>query len=579
MAQAAQISTSVTHEDPAASPSALVPQTIAQPTSEAWRALGRCLEDGRLTPPRSAPDLAPEEVASLPLEDRWKVSQARAFDRLTASAYASNTLRSYGSHVRAWGNWCRERGVEPLPLDPMEVVTFLMAYAFETDARGEFVDKEGDLVPVRAASSVTSRLSALRKLASFAGVPDPGASEDVQVVMRGIRRRVGVAPLRQRSAIDLALLRRFVNAIDGRDARAARNSLIVALRALWGLSAADLAVLSWLDVAVDDTWVEVRTSSNVRRASTIGGHLEAAVTAALQDARALAKERNALDGTVFTGPHGRPLTRQAVFEAAKVTLAGAHVLVTWADLPDVPADVLTPLWGATSGGREVARARNRAVLTVGWHGALRRSEIVGLNWRDVRETSPGVWTVSIRFSKSDQEGSGQQVRIAQVPEGVPIPCAIRALQEWRRVLTETVGRPPSDEEPIFPTLTPAGSPKQARNRLRRLDGEDVNALIRRLAVQAGLVDSQSSHNFGGHSLRAGFVTEALRDDKVPVALVQEQSRHKNVSTLLRYRREANADRQNASVALMDHFGGEPIPTQTRALNLQAHRPREGSQPR
>ena len=48
--------------------------------------------------------------------------------------------------------------------------------------------------------------------------------------------------------------------------------------------------------------------------------------------------------------------------------------------------------------------RNRALLLVGWFGALRRSELVALN-RDVRDDVDGL-VVKVRSSKTDHEGVG-----------------------------------------------------------------------------------------------------------------------------------------------------------------------------
>lgn len=55
----------------------------------------------------------------------------------------------------------------------------------------------------------------------------------------------------------------------------------------------------------------------------------------------------------------------------------------------------------------------RALLTLGFAGGFRRSELVALDVVDVRETDDGL-EISIRRSKVDQEGAGRTI-------GIPYP--------------------------------------------------------------------------------------------------------------------------------------------------------------
>jgi integrase len=52
--------------------------------------------------------------------------------------------------------------------------------------------------------------------------------------------------------------------------------------------------------------------------------------------------------------------------------------------------------------------RDRALLVVGFTGALRRSELVALDVEDIRWTREGM-VLNIRVSKTDQEGRGIEV--------------------------------------------------------------------------------------------------------------------------------------------------------------------------
>src|SRR6266852_6651799 len=54
--------------------------------------------------------------------------------------------------------------------------------------------------------------------------------------------------------------------------------------------------------------------------------------------------------------------------------------------------------------------RNRAIILLGFAGAFRRSELVALNVEDLEETAGGM-LVTLRRSKTDQEGLGRRVAI------------------------------------------------------------------------------------------------------------------------------------------------------------------------
>jgi len=64
--------------------------------------------------------------------------------------------------------------------------------------------------------------------------------------------------------------------------------------------------------------------------------------------------------------------------------------------------------------------RDRALILLGFAGAFRRSEMVGLNVADCSFGNDGV-TVTLRHSKTDQEGAGRKVGIpyGSSPQNVP----------------------------------------------------------------------------------------------------------------------------------------------------------------
>jgi len=86
--------------------------------------------------------------------------------------------------------------------------------------------------------------------------------------------------------------------------------------------------------------------------------------------------------------------------------------------------------------------RNRAILLLGFAGALRRSELVSLDVADLDFTSDGL-VVTLRRSKTDQDGQGRQIG---VPYGRRFKtCPVQSLQSWLEAAGITSG-------PIFVKL-------------------------------------------------------------------------------------------------------------------------------
>jgi integrase len=72
--------------------------------------------------------------------------------------------------------------------------------------------------------------------------------------------------------------------------------------------------------------------------------------------------------------------------------------------------------------------RNRAILLAGFGGALRRSEIVGLDVGDLEFVDGKGVVLTVRRSKTDQHGAGQAVAVWRSND--PDLCAPTALRRW-----------------------------------------------------------------------------------------------------------------------------------------------------
>ena len=88
-------------------------------------------------------------------------------------------------------------------------------------------------------------------------------------------------------------------------------------------------------------------------------------------------------------------------------------------------------------GTDPAGCRDRALLLLGFAGALRRSELVGLDVADIAEGTDGL-TVRLRRSKTDQEGAGRTVGI---PFGSNPVTSLRAWPAWLEVSGIAEGAP------------------------------------------------------------------------------------------------------------------------------------------
>jgi integrase len=163
------------------------------------------------------------------------------------------------------------------------------------------------------------------------------------------------------------------------------------------------------------------------------------------------------------------------------------------------------------------RDRHRALLLIGFAGAFRRSELVGLDVRDIEETAEGL-RVSIRRSKGDQEGLGA---IVAIPRG-SVACPVQAFHDWVRAADITGG-------PVFRPIT-KGQQLQAT----RLTDRGLVKIIKRHASRVGLEPSE----FAGHSLRAGFLTSAAARG-ANIFRMADQSRHRSLEVLRRYVRSAD----------------------------------------
>lgn len=170
------------------------------------------------------------------------------------------------------------------------------------------------------------------------------------------------------------------------------------------------------------------------------------------------------------------------------------------------AEAVAAIRGAL-GGRAAALpgALSMAIVSTCADAGLRRSEAAALAWADVAAEPDGSGRVTVRRSKTDQEGEGAVAAIT--------PAAMRDLDR----LAALRGREP--EAPVF-----------------GLSGRQISRRIAAAAQAAGLGDG-----FSGHSGRVGMAQRMTRN-RAPAAAVMRQGRWRSARMVARYtRNEAAAE--------------------------------------
>src|SRR5262245_61510163 len=203
-----------------------------------------------------------------------------------------------------------------------------------------------------------------------------------------------------------------------------------------------------------------------RRASTLG--------------RRLAAIRHFHRAAGYDTPTGDEKVKQ-VLSGIRRTIGAAPVRKKAAT-----ADIVL---GMVPRGDSLRELRNRAIILIGFAGAFRRSELVALDVADIEFTAEGA-LITIRRSKTDQEGLGRKVAI---PKG-EVACPVAAVKVWLEAAAITAGA-------VFVRIW---NKRSQRITGSRLAARNVAAIVKAGAAKLGFDPS----TFGGHSLRSGLVTTA-----------------------------------------------------------------------
>lgn len=187
------------------------------------------------------------------------------------------------------------------------------------------------------------------------------------------------------------------------------------------------------------------------------------------------------------------------------------------------------------GTARASDVRDAALIALGWAGALRRSELVGLDWQEAGQGSGFVSidergiTITLLRSKTSQ---AETVTIA-IP-ATDMPAACTTLAEWAQLASLKPG------EPIFRRVDHwehVGADRLTDRSVARI----IKARVGFLARVRGFTKDQAAEiaaKCSGHSLRAGYATAAAQAD-LPTHRIMQHTRHKSAEMVGRYIRESD----------------------------------------
>jgi site-specific recombinase XerD len=170
--------------------------------------------------------------------------------------------------------------------------------------------------------------------------------------------------------------------------------------------------------------------------------------------------------------------------------------------------------------------RDRALLLVGFSGAFRRSELIGIDVEHC-QFAERTLTITLLKSKTDQEQRGRKVVI----HAGGALCPIAALRAWLDAAQITTGA-------VFRSFRKGGAMGG------RLSTEGAALIIKRYANAVGL----DSAEYAGHSLRAGHVTQAILRGESAHAIMA-MTGHASRAMVDRYFRDVEPLRHNSSANL------------------------------
>ncbi len=177
------------------------------------------------------------------------------------------------------------------------------------------------------------------------------------------------------------------------------------------------------------------------------------------------------------------------------------------------------------------KRRDLALIQIGFYGAFRRSELVGIEVKDLVWEPEGL-LVMLTHSKTDQKRDGIT---RAIPKGKGSACPVTALKNW-------IDRSGINSGPVF---RPVNRWDHIKN--KALNAHAINDLLKILGTAC---DFDFVPDLSSHSFRRGLSTSAARE-QIDFELIKKQGGWKSDATVREYIEEGQQLSNNAALTLMD----------------------------
>lgn len=179
-------------------------------------------------------------------------------------------------------------------------------------------------------------------------------------------------------------------------------------------------------------------------------------------------------------------------------------------------------------GDSLADARDAALISLGFAGAFRRSELAGIDLDNLHFKDSGL-LLYIPRSKTDQKGEGAWKHIAYGERKAT--CPVRLVENWIKTANIIEGA-------LFRRIRKGGIVED------RIHPASIARILKDRAESAGLDKDQ----FSGHSLRRGFITHA-HEKGMDMVTIMQHTGHTQFETVKRYVEMIDVEKNSATKGL------------------------------
>ncbi|MFZ2316111.1 MAG: site-specific integrase [Gammaproteobacteria bacterium] len=298
--------------------------------------------------------------------------------------------------------------------------------------------------------------------------------------------------------------------------------------------------------SLNNPYIALATSDNTRRAyrhdirhfETWGGRLPAQTAQIAQylEAHAATFNPHTLARRLIALRHWHAYqgfadpTAHAVIQKTMKGIQRVHGKPTQKAHALTPSELVTLHQYLAQQGTLIA-TRDDALIQIGFFGALRGSELVGMRVEDITWHDAGI-EILLPSSKTDPTHAGQRCVIKPGKETL---CPIRALTDW-------LAKSGIEQGPIFTRIR-----KNDKIGMNSLNPLSVTAILKARAKQAGLPQVAQ---LSSHSLRRGFATSAaLAGERLQT--IMRDCRWKSPHIAMGYIEQADQMTDHASAKILD----------------------------